>query len=195
VVLNRLSKGACPLVTDTDNMTRASRVIDHAKFIGAQVFIKPKDICDANRKLNISLVAQLFNTCHGLFPDEEEAPPALPDLSTLEIDDIGDSREERVFRMWINSLNIDGVYMNNLFGDSQDGYNLIKVIDKVFPGAVIWKRVNNEPKSRFKKVENANYAVDLCKQMKLSMINVGGIDIVDGNKKLILAIIWQLMRQ
>jgi plastin-1 len=30
--------------------------------------------------------------------------------------------------------------------------------------------------------------------MKLSLINIGGIDIVDGNKKLILAIIWQLMR-
>ena len=51
-----------------------------------------------------------------------------------------------------------------------------------------------EPKSRFKEVENGNYAVDLCKMLKFSMVNVGGLDIVDGNKKLILAIIWQLMR-
>jgi plastin-1 len=55
-------------------------------------------------------------------------------------------------------------------------------------------RVNLEPKSRFKEVENGNYAVDLGKMLKFSMINVGGLDIVDGNKKLILAIIWQLMR-
>ena len=27
-----------------------------------------------------------------------------------------------------------------------------------------------------------------------SLVNVGGIDIVDGNKKLTLAIIWQLLR-
>lgn len=56
-------------------------------------------------------------------------------------------------------------------------------------------RVNVEPKSRFKQVENANYAVDIGKSFKFSLINVGGLDIVDQNKKLILAIIWQLMRK
>ncbi len=56
-------------------------------------------------------------------------------------------------------------------------------------------RVNIEPKSRFKKVENGNYAVEICKSFKFSMINVGGLDIIDGNKKLILAIMWQLMRK
>jgi plastin-1 len=44
-------------------------------------------------------------------------------------------------------------------------------------------------------VENANYVVEIGKGMKFSMINVGGLDIVDGSKKLILAIIWQLMRK
>lgn len=58
-----------------------------------------------------------------------------------------------------------------------------------------YNRVNLEPKSRFKLVENGNYVVDLGKMMKFSLINVGGLDIVDGNKKLILAIIWQLMRK
>lgn len=86
--------------------------------------------------MNISLVAQLFNTCHGL--SLEEATDI--DLSALNIDDAGDSREERVFRMWINSLNIEGVYVNNLFADSQDGVNLLKVLDKVVPGSVTWKR-------------------------------------------------------
>lgn len=42
--------------------------------------------------------------------------------------------------MWINSLNIDGVYINNLFSECQDGVVLIKVIDRVQPGLVIWKR-------------------------------------------------------
>lgn len=44
-------------------------------------------------------------------------------------------------------------------------------------------------------VENANYVVEVAKGMGFSMINVGGLDIVDVNKKLILAIIWQLMRK
>eukprot|EP01034_Spumella_vulgaris_P021897 gene21897-27974_t len=192
VVLNRLDASKCPLIRETDNMARATRVINHGKAIGANVFIKNKDICDGNKKLNLGLVAQLFNTCHGLVLDADRP---LPDLSDLEIDDAGDSREERVFRMWINSLNIEGVYVNNLFGDTRDGWNLLKVMDKVEPGCVVWKRANFEPKSRFKQVENANYAVEIGKNMKFSMINVGGLDIVDGSKKLILAIIWQLMRK
>ena len=44
-------------------------------------------------------------------------------------------------------------------------------------------------------VENGNYAVDIGKQMGFSMVNIGGLDIVDKQKKLILAIIWQLMRK
>lgn len=165
------------------------------------VFIKPKDIADGNKKLNISLVAQLFNTCHGLVYESE----TVPDLSTLEIDDVGDSREERVFRMWINSLNIEGVYVNNLFADSGDGvlllkvsyalhhvprapytipyttspYNIhhkpytIQVIDYVVPGKINWRRVNMDPVSRFKKVENANLVIEVCKSLSLTMVNIG----------------------
>jgi plastin-1 len=193
VVLNRLDPRVCPLVSGTEPMARANQAINNARNLGVNVFIKPKDICDGNKKLNISLVAQLFNTCHGLTLEEEQR--AAFDLSSLTLDDAGDSREERIFRMWINSLNIEGVYIHNLFTDLQDGYNLLKVEDTVEPGCVNWKRVNVEPKSRFKKVENANYAVDIGKSFKFSLINVAGLDIVDQNKKLILAIIWQLMRK
>lgn len=56
-------------------------------------------------------------------------------------------------------------------------------------------RVNKNPTSVFKKVENCNYAVNICKEMKFSIVNIGGNDIVQGQKKLILAIIWQLMRK
>jgi plastin-1 len=108
---------------------------------------------------------------------------------------VGDSREERVFRMWINSLNIEGVYVNNLFADSSDGVMLLKVIDYVASGSVNWRKVNIEPTSRFKKVENGNLVIEVCNALKLTMINIGGLDVVDGNKKLILAIIWQLMRK
>jgi plastin-1 len=58
------------------------------------------------------LLAHLFNTCPGLEPTEEEKKEAA-----LLIDDDKDlemSLEERVFRMWINSLNLEGIYINNL---------------------------------------------------------------------------------
>jgi hypothetical protein len=48
-------------------------------------------------------------------------------LCVRQLDDAGDTREERQFRMWINSLGIDGVYINNLFSDLSDGVALLKV--------------------------------------------------------------------
>jgi len=51
--------------------------------------------------------------------------------------------------------------------------------------------------TKFKKCTNNNYAVDLgkAKELNLSLVGVGGSDIVDGNKKLILGFAWQLMRK
>jgi plastin-1 len=57
-------------------------------------------------------------------------------------------------------------------------------------------RVNRKPTMRLKKVENANYAVLVCKErVKISVVNCGGLDIVDGNKKIILGLVAQLMRK
>jgi len=109
-------------------------------------------------------------------------------------DDYGDSREERAFRMWINSLGIDNVYINSLFEDCKDGIALLKVMDLIEPGIVSWKNVEMNPNNKFKKVANCNYAVLLGKQLKFSLVGIGGSDITDGNKKLLLALCWQLMR-
>jgi plastin-1 len=157
--------------------------------------LNPADIVNGNRNLNVGFVAQLFNTCPGLTLTEEVMDNF--DFASVMIDDVGDSREERVFRMWINSLNLPDVYVNNLFEDLQDGYIILLLEDTVQPGVVTWKRVNKgeKAKSRFKKVENCNYAVDVAKEMGLSVVNIGGLDLVDKKTKLILAIIWQLMRR
>ena len=57
-------------------------------------------------------------------------------------------------------------------------------------------RVNKSPQSRFKKVENGNYAVLVSRdRVKISVVNCGGLDIVDGNRKIILGIVSQLMRK
>jgi len=116
------------------------------------------------------------------------------ELAGLMDDDAGDSREERAFRMWINTLGIGELYINNLFEDCKDGLTLLKVIDKIEPGTVLWKKVEMKPNNRFKKLSNCNYAVVLGKQLKLSLVTTGGSDVVDGNKKLLLGFTWQLMR-
>jgi len=65
----------------------------------------------------------------------------------------------------------------------------------VKPRVVDWTRVNKKPTMVFKRVENLNYAVTLgLGPFAFSLVGVQGKDIVDGNKKLTLALIWQLMR-
>lgn len=65
-------------------------------------------------------------------------------------DDIEGSRDERAFRLWINSLNIDDVSVNDLYEEAKDGILLMKVIDKIKPGVVDWKKVDMKPNNRFK---------------------------------------------
>lgn len=194
ILTHQLDASRCPAATQGDARVKAAQVIKNAEALGARVFIQPRDITDGNKKLNISFVATLFNAFPGLYMTDTEK--AEFDLSDLEIDDVGDSREERVFRMWMNSLNIEDLYINNLFDDLQDGVNLLKLFERVQPGAINWKKVNMNPSTVFKRVENCNYAVSIAKDsFKFSIVNIGGMDIVNGTKKLILAIIWQAMRK
>eukprot|EP00753_Platysulcus_tardus_P019623 PLAT7369.1.p1 GENE.PLAT7369.1~~PLAT7369.1.p1 ORF type:complete len:625 (+),score=349.20 PLAT7369.1:83-1957(+) len=192
VVLAQIAPAVCDTaaLAESDLGVRAEHVIRNSKALEVPTFIKSTDIVAGNKRLNLAHCAQIFNTCHGLSITEEE----LYEMAGFLDDDEGDSREERTFRMWINSLNIPDVYVHNLFEDVRDGLVLLSVMDKVEPGIVSWRRVNRNPKNKFKKVENCNYCVVLAKQLRFSMINIGGLDFVDGNKKLILGLTWQLMR-
>ncbi|CAN1302027.1 FIM2 [Linum perenne] len=109
-------------------------------------------------------------------------------------DDTQISREERAFRLWMNSLG-NSNYIDNVFEDLRNGWLLLETLDKVSPGIVNWRIANKPPiKLPFRKVENCNQVVKIGKQLKFSLVNIAGNDIVQGNKKLILAYLWQLMR-
>jgi len=65
-------------------------------------------------------------------------------------------------------------------------------------GIVDWKQVNTKPKGKFQSLPNTNYAVKLCVDktniLKMSLVGIAGSDIYDGQKKSLLAMVWQLMR-
>ena len=108
-------------------------------------------------------------------------------------------REARVFTLWLNSLDVQPV-VNTLFDDLRDGTILLQAYDRVIKGSVNWRHVNKAPASgaelsRFKAVENTNYAVELGKQNRFSLVGIQGADITDGTRTLVLAITWQLMRK
>ncbi|SNX87647.1 probable SAC6 - actin filament bundling protein, fimbrin [Melanopsichium pennsylvanicum] len=193
VLLSQLKPDQCdraPL-QQSDLMQRAEMVLQRADAIGCRKYLTPGSMVAGNPKLNLAFVAHLFNTWPCLEP-LEEAPP-------VEIDDFDaeGEREARVFTLWLNSLDVEpGVY--NLFEDLKDGTVILQAFDKVIPSSVTWKRVS-KPKegqelSRFKAVENTNYAVDLAKASNMHIVGIQGADIVDGTKTLTLGLVWQLMR-
>ena len=96
--------------------------------------------------------------------------------------------------MWINSLGIPDVYINNLYEESKSGVLLCKVIDKVKPGTVNWKIIDKNPKNPFKATVNCQEVIDASKKSKYTIVGIGAQDIREGNKKYILAIVWQIMR-
>eukprot|EP01114_Cavostelium_apophysatum_P010076 TRINITY_DN234_c0_g1_i1.p1 TRINITY_DN234_c0_g1~~TRINITY_DN234_c0_g1_i1.p1 ORF type:complete len:616 (-),score=181.31 TRINITY_DN234_c0_g1_i1:97-1944(-) len=192
ILLNQLAPSQCdrsPLQSNDPN-ERAERVLQQADKIGCRKFVKPADIVKGHPKLNLAFVANLFNTHPGLDPLSQEELAALEEwLFASE-----GTREARAFCLWINSLGIEP-FVNNLFEDLRDGIIILKVMDIVQPGIVDWTKVNTKaPLNKFKKVENCNYAIVLGKQMKFSLVGIGGTDIHDGNQTLTLALVWQLMR-
>ena len=195
VLLSQLAQGVCtrePLALE-DPMARAEAMLENAALINCRKFVTASDVCKGHPKLNLAFVANLFNTHPGLEPPtEEEVEKMNIDFKDLYGDE-SDSREERAFRMWINALGLEP-QVRNLFEDTKDGLVLLKMFDKISPGIVDWRKVNLQCPNKFKKVENCNYVVLLGKQLKFSLVGIGGSDIVDGNKKLTLSLIWQAMK-
>merc|ERR1719230_895759 len=112
----------------------------------------------------------------------------------LPVEDESDSREERAFRIWINSLGLD-TYVSDLPSQVRDGLLLLQLMEAIKPGVVDWSKVTTKPKNVHAKVINCNYAVSLGKSaFGFSLVGISGKDIQDGIVKLVLALTWQLMR-
>lgn len=195
VLLNQLKPDICsrgPLQT-RDLMQRAEEVLQNAEKLDCRKFLTPHALVAGNPKLNLAFVANLFNTHPGLEALSEE------DKAQIEDFDAEGEREARVFTLWLNSLDVQPT-VNSLFDDLRDGTVLMQAYDKVIPGSVNWRHVNKVPASgaeisRFKAVENTNYAIELGKANKFSLVGVQGADITDGQRTLTLGLVWQLMRR
>lgn len=191
VLLNQLAPHACtkaPLY-EKDLRKRAELVLEGAAKIGCRKYVNPRTICNGNSKLNFAFIANLFNNCPGLEPLSEQEKAALDDAL---FNSSGD-REARAFALWMNSLGVEP-FVYSIFDDLRDGLVLLQTFDAIHPGIVDWKKVNKNTASRFKKVENTNYAVVLGKSLRFSLVNIQGADITDGSRTLTLGLVWQMMR-
>jgi len=110
-------------------------------------------------------------------------------------DDIEGTREERAFRLWVNSLNIEDGYIDDLFDGLSDGYLLCKVVDKVDNTAITWKNVDKAPKNyKFGNGCNLKEAIDGCKKMGPKMIGIGAAELGKKIRKEILATAWNICK-
>uniref|UniRef100_A0A286XFV9 Plastin-3 n=1 Tax=Cavia porcellus TaxID=10141 RepID=A0A286XFV9_CAVPO len=175
---------------ETDDLKRAESMLQQADKLGCRQFVTPADVVSGNPKLNLAFVANLFNKYPALTKPENQDI----DWTLLE----GETREERTFRNWMNSLGVNP-HVNHLYADLQDALVILQLYERI-KVPVDWSKVNKPPYPKLganmKKLENCNYAVELGKHpAKFSLVGIGGQDLNDGNQTLTLALIWQLMRR
>ncbi|VDD85756.1 unnamed protein product [Enterobius vermicularis] len=169
------------------NVERAGAMLNEAAKIGCREFVTPHDVANGHYKLNLAFVANLFNKY-----------PALPDpgADELEGEVIEETREEKMYRNWMNSMGVNP-YVNWLYSDLANGLIIFQLYEIIRKGVVDWKKVVkvfSKLKGMMEQIQNCNYAVELGKQLKFSLVGIQGKDIYDGCQTLTLALVWQLMR-
>uniref|UniRef100_A0A8C1RBX7 Plastin 1 (I isoform) n=1 Tax=Cyprinus carpio TaxID=7962 RepID=A0A8C1RBX7_CYPCA len=176
-------------LTERDDEKRAELMLRQADRLDCRQFVTPNDVVAGNHKLNIAFIANLFNTY-----------PALnrPARNGIDYAIEGETREDRTFRNWMNSLGVTP-HVNHLYSDLQDGLIILQLYERI-QVPVDWTRVNKPPYtilgSNMKKLENCNYSVALGKkEAKFSLVGIGGENINEGSPMHTLALVWQLMRR
>ncbi|KAL8760945.1 MAG: hypothetical protein Q9184_002887 [Pyrenodesmia sp. 2 TL-2023] len=100
--------------------------------------------------------------------------------------------QEKTFTKWLNSkISVREVSCQNLVTDLSDGVLLIHLLEIL--GNESLGRYASKPKLRVQRFENVNKALDFIKSRGIQMTNIGAEDVVDGNKKIILGLIWTLI--
>ncbi|XP_014216882.1 plastin-1 [Copidosoma floridanum] len=170
---------------EPSHINRAEVMLRQAAKIDCRSFVTASDVVNGIHKLNLAFVANMFNKYPGLDKLEED------NIETVE-----ESREEKTYRNWMNSLGVSP-YVNWLYSDLADGLVFFQLFDIIKPGSVNWTRVHKKfSKLRMfmEKLENCNYVVELGRQMNFSLVGIAGQDLNDGTVTLTLALTWQLMR-
>ena len=192
IVLKQIAPECCTMkpMSEHDLTERAELMLQESDKIDCRKFVTPREIVKGHPKLNLAFVANIFNTRPGLEPLSEAELAQLDEALFA----AQGSRIERQFCLWMNSCGVDP-FVSNLADGVADGLVLLQMLDKLEEGCVDWKKVNSGRMNKFKAVQNNDYVVKICKDtLGLSVVNISGADINDGNLKLILAVMWQMMR-
>ncbi|KAL1835966.1 hypothetical protein VTJ49DRAFT_5754 [Mycothermus thermophilus] len=100
--------------------------------------------------------------------------------------------QQKTFTKWLNTkLEVRNLVVKDLVQDLSDGVLLIHLLECLSGESL--GRYAAKPKLRVQRFENANIALDFIKSRGIQMTNIGAEDVVDGNRKIILGLIWTLI--
>ncbi|TKA31104.1 hypothetical protein B0A50_02073 [Salinomyces thailandicus] len=100
--------------------------------------------------------------------------------------------QAKTFTKWLNNkLTVRNLPVNDIVTDLSDGVILIHLLEILSQESL--GRYAARPKLRVQRFENVNIALDFIKSRKIQLTNIGAEDIVDGNRKIILGLIWTLI--
>jgi len=101
--------------------------------------------------------------------------------------------QKKTFTRWCNTYLLERrIKIEDLSADLADGKALINLLEQISSKQVA-PVYNKNPKIRVQKIENVNFALEFLKNEGIKLVGVGGTDIVDGNLKLILGLIWTII--
>ncbi|KAG7290372.1 hypothetical protein NEMBOFW57_000372 [Staphylotrichum longicolle] len=100
--------------------------------------------------------------------------------------------QQKTFTKWLNTkLEARSLEVKDLVQDLSDGVILIHLLECLSSESL--GRYAAKPKLRVQRFENANLALNFIKSRGIQMTNIGAEDVVDGNRKIILGLIWTLI--
>ncbi|XP_034435041.1 dystrophin isoform X4 [Hippoglossus hippoglossus] len=102
-----------------------------------------------------------------------------------------DAVQKKTFTKWINAqLSKTGkTPIKDMFSDLRDGRKLLDLLEGL-TGTVLTKERGS---TRVHSLNNVNKVLQVLHQNNVDLVNIGGTDIVDGNHKLTLGLIWSII--
>ncbi|XP_078732282.1 spectrin beta chain, erythrocytic-like [Lampetra fluviatilis] len=120
----------------------------------------------------------------------EEAKPSIIDGKILSKQDERERVQKKTFTKWVNNhLQKVNAKISDLFEDLRDGHNLISLLE-VLSGE---KLPREKGSMAFHKRQNVQFALEFLRNQNVKLVNIRSDDIVDGNPKLILGLIWTII--
>ncbi|XP_039185584.1 dystrophin isoform X3 [Crotalus tigris] len=99
--------------------------------------------------------------------------------------------QKKTFTKWINAqFSKFGIHpIEDLFRDLQDGRKLLELLE----GLTRQKLGKEKGSTRVHALNNVNKALQILQKNNVDLVNIGSIDIVDGNHKLTLGLVWSII--